>query len=930
MTFIALGQKKPSKLPLSLTAFRDQIPEDEDMHMFLKGDEVQIRAIVNQLGGHFKYSYKAYSAVLMPMNTLHLLDSFDAIEAVHFELGQGQALLNESRVHTRLNKVHDGTANLPDIYKGNDVIIGFIDAGLDLEHPDFQFSNGQTRVLELWDQNLGYNAQRTPSYGYGQVFDSADINANNCPHQDQLAYYGHGTNTTGIGAGNGLSNEQFIGCAPEADIIVVSSKFTSFSWTATVADAVDYIFERAEFYGKPCVINASVGTYSGSHDGRDFPTQFIGEKLNETSGRIMVCAAGNSGEAHPYHLGYEASQDTSFTWFRTASTASAGNGIIFFELYGDVGDMEGLQFSVGADRVNPSYLFRGDTPFDSIQNRLFVNVTDTLWSLSGNYIGTVETWADSLNGTYRLQVYANHIDSIQYNFRLSTTGQGRLDLWSTSDNIMNLYDMVYQNLPSTLDFPEISNYKLPDTKQQIVSNWACSDRVVTVGNFTNRKNYVDVDGSTVSFSTLTAGALATTSSAGPNRLGMLKPEVVAPGDVTLTAGASFQIAAQLANLSQRDRVAIGGLHHRTGGTSSASPVVAGIAALFLEKCPNGSWQDFKVALAAGSFSDAFTGNVPNDNWGNGKMDAVNTLIFHTPHPGLSVSSHEFCAGETVELSVNGSFNSYNWNSGQSTQSITASQSGQFFAEVENELGCIGHSDTAGLIKRPLPIKPVLVLDGNNPSCVNDLLTLEIPNNYGSYLWSSGQTTNAIEVATSGMYFCRVKNGYGCANSSDSIEVDFYPQHSNPTLWHKSDDVLVIEADGAQPVSYNWYLNDDVLIDEDDSIYYVLDIGAYKASFMDENGCEWFSNSIEIGVLNEDNIRVKKWKVFPNPFSQELFIETDESVESWSIYSLDGKRIDFGSINQQSQTINLTDLSSGAYFIELQSFSYSERFRLIKL
>ena len=135
------------------------------------------------------------------------------------------------------------------------------------------------------------------------------------PHEDQTNYYGHGTNTSGIAAGNGLSNAQFTGCAPQADLIIVSSKFTSFSWTSTVADAVDYIFERAEFYGKPCVINASIGSYLGSHDGRDIPTQLINDKLDESSGRIMVCAAGNSGEAHPYHLGYEATNDTSFTWF---------------------------------------------------------------------------------------------------------------------------------------------------------------------------------------------------------------------------------------------------------------------------------------------------------------------------------------------------------------------------------------------------------------------------------------------------------------------------------------------------------------------------------------------------------------------------------------------------------------------------------------
>ena len=45
--------------------------------------------------------------------------------------------------------------------------------------------------------------------------------------------------------------------------------FDADDFNSSVADAIDYIFEIADSLGKPCVINTSVGEYTGSHDGSD-------------------------------------------------------------------------------------------------------------------------------------------------------------------------------------------------------------------------------------------------------------------------------------------------------------------------------------------------------------------------------------------------------------------------------------------------------------------------------------------------------------------------------------------------------------------------------------------------------------------------------------------------------------------------------------
>ncbi|MEX2597787.1 MAG: S8 family serine peptidase, partial [Salibacteraceae bacterium] len=399
---VSVAQKRtPAKLPLSFEMARQMHAEAEYAHLFAKGDESKIKAFISENGGSYKYRFHNYHALYMPVDQVETLSQQSFVSHVHFELSKGEALLNESLIQTNTKEVHAGDQGLPDQFKGEGVIMGIIDAGIELQHPDFKHADGSTRIIELWDQTMAYDPLLTPAYGYGQVWDSTSINAQNCPHQDQIQFFGHGTNVAGIAAGNGLSNDDFIGHAPESELIVVSSNFSAIGWTNTVADAVDYIFARAEALGKPCVINASIGSYLGSHDAKDIASLAIEDDITEQHGRIMVCAAGNSGSQDPYHLGYEADSDTTFTWFKAQPNATIGDGLIFFEMFGDSNDFERLQFSIGADQVVGNYAHRGQLGFDSVLNRLNIYYEDTLWSFNGNFLARFRTYGELVNGVYR-------------------------------------------------------------------------------------------------------------------------------------------------------------------------------------------------------------------------------------------------------------------------------------------------------------------------------------------------------------------------------------------------------------------------------------------------------------------------------------------------------------------------------------------------
>lgn len=195
--------------------------------------------------------------------------------------------------------------------KGNGVVIGVIDQGLDFLLDDFRDVNGKTRIAFLWDQTLVPQRGETSPHGfhYGVEYDQYAIDqelassSSTSLIRHRITEEAHGTHVTGIAAGNGRSSDlnyprgKYIGMAPEATIIFVQPGVEEGSETfvdsAHVADAVEYIFTRANSLGMPCVINMSLNQNGGSHDGESVVEHAIDRLLEEEKGRAFVVVAGN-------------------------------------------------------------------------------------------------------------------------------------------------------------------------------------------------------------------------------------------------------------------------------------------------------------------------------------------------------------------------------------------------------------------------------------------------------------------------------------------------------------------------------------------------------------------------------------------------------------------------------------------------------------
>ena len=196
---------------------------------------------------------------------------------------------------------------------GEGVVVGIIDYGCDFMHQNFRDAGGGTRLLSLWHQ-AGQSHPGSP-FGYGREFLPHDINAalqqanpyqalGYGPAPDNPFQQGtHGTHVMDIAAGNGRGSN-VSGVAPQADLIFVDVSHSdlpssgpgvvgkSFGDSTRLLEALRYIFDRAG--DRPCVINISLGTNGGPHDGSTLVEEGIDRLIRDTPNRAIVLAAANA------------------------------------------------------------------------------------------------------------------------------------------------------------------------------------------------------------------------------------------------------------------------------------------------------------------------------------------------------------------------------------------------------------------------------------------------------------------------------------------------------------------------------------------------------------------------------------------------------------------------------------------------------------
>jgi hypothetical protein len=688
---------------------------------------------------------------------------------LYTEIGEPQVMNDTSKVRHQVNQVQNGLNGLQTKFRGNGVVLGFVDTGLDFTHPDFKDSLGKTRVYSYWDQTKTTSTSTSPQpYNYGENWTASDIDNGICTAVDNV---GHGTHVVGIAAGNGRANGKNMGMAPEATIVMVQTNNSAKNWTLTVSDACDYIFKIADQLGKPCVINISYGVAMGSHDGNDPASELIEGMLDAKPGRIVVAAAGNNGNLGKYHVHGDVSSDTSFFWVKSTSKGIAGTNSILLEMWADSLKFKDVQFATGANIPSSNYALRGKTKFRTFAEAYAFTpnaLRDTIFNENGIKLAYVDYYAEMINHECHMQTAYTKIDSTNYLFQFMSTGSGSFDVWSGSAikvGAKNFNDFETSNIPSASIYPAIVHYQMADTLQTVFSSYISSEKVMTVGNVSNKAAYTTKDG-VIHTSVYQPGEVHASSSKGPNRKGVVKPDIMASGTKIFSANPmSF-----LANSANNANMDVDGFHMLNSGTSMASPLVAGIAALYLEKCSNANYDDFKKDVIATAKQYSIEGSLPNFAYGNGEIDALALLLKSNPKTSLLGSTEISCINpSTITVNSDRGIASILWADKDVLATKTFSNAGVFSYKITDTKNC-SYKDSVVITQATYPKVSLTPIGNSTITCTNKTVTYVVQGGT-SYQWSGGNdtTNDTNSFSTPGIYKVTVSNNKSCT-TMDSITI----------------------------------------------------------------------------------------------------------------------------------------------------------------
>jgi len=501
---------------------------------------------------------------------------------------------------TGASLLHQGRLNNT-VYKGKGVIVAVFDTGIDWTHPDFRDPDDQTksRILRIWDQTLTPNSGETSpaGFGYGVEYTQAQINdeldgspANYVRERD---INGHGTHVAGTAAGNGMAiplTRKHTGMAPEADIVFIKGGDASFS-TTNIINALTYLKNLSTTLGKPVVLNMSLGGQIGPHDGtRDYEIA-VDNFTASAPGRAVCISAGN---------------DNGTNMHTQLSLAGLGSQTISFNVPAGTTGTDVFQYRVYLND-NSNVMAQVTAPDGSL---ITANAGQSVATnvLSSGFTVYLSNVIEAGNGDRYIDVYVRRVTGSTAN----PAGLWTLMISNNTGNNLTLHGWLYYK-NSIFAATTVSGAD----NEYMVGSPGNANTAITVGAYNARSSWYSYQQiSSLYVSNAKTDSVATFSSHGPRRDGVLKPEITAMGQHVISAISSASTPAPT-------DVIYPGRYRKNQGTSMSCPVVTGAVALLLQTNPAATVTQLRTALFSNTAKDAMTelpGATPNTTYGYGKLD----------------------------------------------------------------------------------------------------------------------------------------------------------------------------------------------------------------------------------------------------------------------------------------------------------------------
>lgn len=510
-----------------------------------------------------------------------------------------------------LPEILNSSADLPAL-TGKGVVVGFCDTGFWPGHINFRSSNGEMRVKRLVDYKL--------ESAWPTVADTPDeIALWSTDSPDET----HATHVAGILAGS-YNADGYGGVAPEADIVATTSPL----YDAYLLDGCEQVIDYAESQGKPAVINMSISSTTGAHDGTSLFNRYM-ERLTDDA---TVCIAASNDGSRKCYISHTFTDKTPTirTYPRQYPSLSplTARGAI------DIWSCDERKFTIslaGWNLPTQSVSHRWECEAALEKGEMLVICSPDLAEeypdhaeplLPERFSGYIYVVSElnPENGRYNAMVYYNITDITTTDHYAAETMFGP-EITAPEGVSVEIYSSSAIMLTTSTD----PLGKAGDPSRSI--NDLCTGRgPVSVGSLTSRIYVPAIEGGEVApVSKNTIGTPSYFTSYGTLNDGTVLPHFCAPGAQVVSSLSNAYLTAHPEAFPKQIAFAkeIDGEKYYWGsdqGTSMASPFAAGVMALWLQANPDLTpAQVREIAISTVSKPELQPGN---PQWGGGVLDAA--------------------------------------------------------------------------------------------------------------------------------------------------------------------------------------------------------------------------------------------------------------------------------------------------------------------
>ena len=601
-----------SRLELARNARKLSATQQQTFQAFIEITDTCDLQQLQSLGVQVQSRFGSLLTAGIPLSVLPQLQAVRSLQRIM--LARPMTLCNDSaRYLSRVDALHQATA-ATSAYTGKGVVVGVIDCGVDFNHINLCDSNGVSRVVRAYlpADSTGtapiINGFALPGSAYETPEAIAQLTTD-------CATLSHGSHTTGTAAGSYHGNA-FYGVAPDATLVICAMPESNLT-DANIANSLNYIFHYADSVGLPAVVNMSIGSHDGAHDG----TSLLCQVMDSLSGpgRVCVVSAGNDGDkAIHAQSPYLTSGDIATLVLANSShQSSVSNG--FVSLWSSNDTEHAMRLAL-VDKTTGEVVQA--TPFYRYSDEM----ADTVYHMDLSEAFSADFGDDYVDFAFErvhkfhtaLLITATHLPANVFAaLQFAPDGDCELTAWGSALRFAN--------------FRPTDPLWLAGDSDMSISDLATGDSTISVGAYYSRSIAPVLSGYNPSLTTgVVLYNITGYSSYGPDANGVTRPDVVAPGTSLVSSYNRYNTSVMENPRWINSFVTIDDVRYAYGastGTSMATPVVTGAVALWLQARPTLTPGEVREVLRLTSNRDDFVSHGDTRRWGYGKLDAAAGLRY---------------------------------------------------------------------------------------------------------------------------------------------------------------------------------------------------------------------------------------------------------------------------------------------------------------